>query len=57
MHRQKNYADLGVKIKEKPCTLQGFYDLVYYELVSQEYRHRSEQKKKVNASLSFDKEI
>ncbi len=57
MHRQKIYADLGVKIKEKPCTLQGFYDLVYYKLVSQEYRHRSEQKKKVNASLSFDKEI
>ena len=31
---------------DEPCTLQGFYNLVYYEQVSQEYRHRSELKKK-----------
>ena len=32
-----------------PC----FYKLAYYELVSQEYRHRSELKKKAKVSKFF----
>ena len=42
-------------MKEKPCSLHGFYDLVYYELVSQENRHRSELKNKASSSLSLKK--
>ena len=33
-------------MKEKTCILQGFYELVYYNLVSQEYRSTFELKKK-----------
>ena len=38
-------------MKEKPCTLHDFYNLVYYVLVIQEYKHRSEPKKKASTSL------
>ena len=36
-------------MKAKPCNLKGFYKPVYYEIVSQEYRHRSELKKKAKS--------
>ena len=42
-------------MKEKTCILQGFYELVYYNLVSQEYRSTFELKKKASTSLSFKK--
>ena len=35
-------------MKEKPWTLQGFYDLVYYELVNKEY---TELKKKASTFI------
>ena len=36
------------RMKAKPCNLKGFYKPVYYEIVSQECRHRSELKKKAS---------
>ena len=44
-------------MKEKTCILQGFYELVYYNLVSQEYRSTFELKKKASTSLSFKKKM
>ena len=42
-------------MKEKTCILQGFYELVYYNLVSREDRSTIELKKKASTSLSFKK--
>ncbi len=44
-------------MKGKPCNRKGFYKPVYYEIVSQEYRHRSELKKKASTLKVLENKI
>ena len=45
------------RMKAKPCNLKGFYKPVYYEIVSQECRHRSELKKKASTSKVLETKL